>query len=308
MPTPAVSGSFGDLLDVRFQKIWNDARGTLPEIRPMLFETAPSNGRNDMRWSDVGAFGDFEPFVGEVTYQGRNQGYDTVSTPLEFTSGFAVERKLYDDDQYNIMDRNPSGLADSYVRTREKDAARMFNNAFGVDSYFYVNSENVPLCSNSHTTTDGDADTTSGFDNLVTTSLSAVAVAAAREQMVGFRDDRGNRIPMQPDEIMISQGGGQYEIAFEIVSSRGKVDQMTNNANVHEGAYKIIEWNYLTDANNWFMMDSRRRKQSLYWLDRIAVEFGYVEEFDTLVAKWRAYARWANAHIDWRWILGAQVS
>jgi hypothetical protein len=302
---PAVSGAFGDLLDPRFQKIWNDARGTLPDMIPMLFNMVPSNGRNNIMESDVGAFGNWEPFQGTVTFQQNYQGYDVTATPLEFTSGFTVERKLYDDDQYNIMDQKPSGLMDSYLRTRQEAAARPFINAFSVDSYYYVNTEGVATCSNSHTTNDPAADTSSGFDNLVTTSLSAVALAAARIQMVGFRDDRGNRMPMNPDEILHSPDN--YEVAFEIVSSMGKVDQLTNNRNVHEGAYRLIEWNYLTDSNDWFLMDSARRKQMLNWMDRIPAEMAYVEEFETLIAKWRAYARWTQWVRDWRWVVGAQV-
>lgn len=308
MPVPAVSGAYGDLLDPRFQKIWNDTRGELPDMLPAIYAMPASNGRNDQRYSEVGAFGDFEPFVGEVTYQSNTQGYDVTCTPLEFTSGFQVERKLFDDDQYGIMDQKPAGLSKSWIRTRQKDGARAFNNAFSVDSYFYTNTENVALCSDSHTSTNGDADTSSGFDNRVTTSLSAVAVASARELMVGFRDDRGNRMPVMPDEILIPSGGGLYEIAYEIVSSRGKVDSMNNNANVHEGAYRILEWNYLTDTNNWFMMDSKMRKESLFWIDRVGIEFGYIEDFDTLVAKWRAYGRYGMLHREWRWVVGALVS
>ena len=303
---PAVSGGFGDLLDPRFQKIWSDARGTMPDMLPMLFRFESTNGRNDLRYSDVGAFGNWDPFVGEVSYQSNSQGYDTVITPLEFTSGFQVERKLYDDDQYNIMDQKPSGLADAWMRTRQTDGASIFNNAFSVLGQFYVNSENVALCSNSHTTTNDAADTSSGFDNLVTTSLSAAALAAARVQMVNFRDDRGNGMPVTPDEIMIS-ASANYEVAYEIVASMGKVDSMNNNRNVHEGAYKIIEWNYLTDVDNWFLMDSRLRKESLIWTDRIPVEMAYIEDFDTLVAKWRGYGRYGLGHRDWRWMLGALV-
>jgi hypothetical protein len=33
-----------------------------------------------------------------------------------------------------------------------------------------------------------------------------------------------------------------------------------------------------------------------------------VEDFDTLVAKWRGYARYANVYTNWRWVLGSQVT
>lgn len=305
MAVPHASGAFGDLLDPRFQRIFYNKYNDLPDMIPTVFQMAGTNGRNDMRFSQVGAFGDFTEFSGQVTYDSAAQGYDTILTPLEFASGTQVERKLFADDQYSIMDQRPSGLARSANRTRQKHGARIFNNAFSVDSFLYVNSEGVAMCSNSHTTTSG-ASTSNGFDNLGTSALSAVAVAAARIQMVGFRDDRANRISVMPDELWIPNA--LYEEAFEIVQSRGKVDTANNNANVHNGQYTIHEWNYLNDANNWFMGDSAMRKESLIWTDREPLEFAFAEDLDTIVAKWRAYMRYANGWVDWRWVLGHQVS
>jgi hypothetical protein len=124
--------------------------------------------------------------------------------------------------------------------------------------------------------------------------------------MVNFRDDAGNRIAVVPDEIYIPND--LFEKAFEIVSSMGKVDTANNNRNVHEGAYTIKEWNYLSDTNNWFLCDSAMRKQMVFWIERVPVEFAFAEDIDTLIAKWRGYMRYANAQINWRWILGGIVS
>lgn len=306
MGVPHTSGNFGDLLDPRFQRIFHDQYGILPDMLPFVFAMAPNNGRDIMTWSQVGAFKDFPAFTGQVSYDNLSQGFDTTMTFLEFTSGFQVQRTLFDDDQYHIMDRKPTGLADAGQRTRQKHGARIFNNAFTNDTFFYNNSEGVALASNSHTTNSDDADTSSGFDNLITSPLSATAVAAARIQFVNLRDDRGNRFPVQPDEIYIPPD--RYETAYEIVASMGKVDTANNNRNVHEGAYRVVEWNYMTDSNNWFMADSSLRKQMLFWVDRIPLEFAFMEDFDTFVGKWRAYMRYAMSNTDWRWLIGAQVS
>jgi hypothetical protein len=118
---------------------------------PKLFGSPTDNGRADMRWSSSGAFGDFSQFTGKVDYDSVTQGYDTTQTHIEFASGFQVERKLFDDDQYNIMDQKPAGLATAAMRTRQKHAARIFNNAFSVDSFFYNNTEGVALCADAHT-------------------------------------------------------------------------------------------------------------------------------------------------------------
>jgi len=308
MPVPHTTGSFGDLLDPRFQKIFRERfdKAQLNDMLPILFSFPPDNGREDMRWSDVGAFGDIPQFTGQVNYDSQTQGFDTTATHIEFASGMQVERRLFEYDQYNIMDQRPAGLATALVRTRQTHGARLFTLGFSVDTFFYNNSENVALFSNSHTTNAAGVSTANGFDNLATAALSATALSAARIQMVGFRDDRANRISIVPDEIWIPPD--LYEIAFEIVASMGKVDTAQNNRNVHEGAYRVVEWNYLADANDWFLLDSSLKQDMVFWIDSIPQEFAFAEDLDTLIAKWRLYTAYSNAWTDWRWGLGSQVS
>ena len=305
MPVPHSSENFGDLLDPRFQKIFNDERSQLPDMIPNLFASVPTNGRNEMKWSEIGTVPDFNEFSGTVDYASQSQGYDVTSTPVEYARGIQVRRKLFDDGQYNVMDQRPRGLAQAAVRTRQKHAARVFTQAFSVDNTFYTHSENVALCSNSHTTTSG-ASTASGFDNLGTAALTAVAVAAARIQMVGYRGDQAERISVMPDELWYPPD--MYEQAWEIVSSNGKLDVANNNENVHRGQYSLHEWNYMSDTNDWFMCDGAKRRMHLHWVDRIPLEFAMIEDFDTIVAKWRGYQRYSWAWTDWRWVFGAQVS
>ena len=305
MASPHVSGAFGDLLDPRFQKIFFESYAQLESMLPRLYTMVGTNGRNDMRWSQVGTLPDWSTFTGTVDYSSSAQGFDTTATPLEFTSGVQVERKLFDDDQYNIMDQRPRSLGTSGSRTREKHGARLFENAFAVDTLFYNNSEGVALCSNSHITNSG-ASTSTGFDNLGTAALTATAVAASRIQMRGFRGDQADRISTVPNEIW--HPIDLFEEAFEIVNSLGKVDTANNNRNVHQGVYTLHDWEYMTDTNNWFMTDSIMRAQMVFWTDRVPVEFAFAEDLDTLIAKWRGYMRYAPAQTDWRWVLGHQVS
>ena len=98
MAIPAVSESFGDLLDIRFQDILDNEMEQLSDMLPTLFNFPTDNGRADMRWSQIGAFGDFTEFTGSVIYDDVFQGFDVTATHIEFASGFQVERKLFDDD------------------------------------------------------------------------------------------------------------------------------------------------------------------------------------------------------------------
>lgn len=305
MATPMTSESFPDLLDPRFQKIFHEEKPQIPSMLSQIFTMVSTNGRNNMTWSEVGTLPDISEFTGTITYSSASQGYDVTMTPVEFAGGFQVQRKLYDDAQYNIMDEKPKSLRSAVDRTREKHGHRLWNNGFSVDSYFYSHSEGVALCSNSHTTTSG-ASTASGFDNLGTAPLTATAVAAARIQMRGFRGDQAEKLDVTPDELWYPTD--LYEQAYEIINASGKVDVSTNNPNVHKGKYTGYECQYMTDTNNWFMCDGRLRKMYVFWSDRIAPEFAMVEDFDTLVGKWRIYGRWGMTYTNWRFVMGHSVT
>lgn len=305
MPNPMTSTNFGDILDPRVQSIFYDVYTERPDMLPVVYNFDPSNGRNEKRWSQVGQMEDFVEFTGSVDYSSMTQGYDTIMTYVEFARGLQIERKLYDDDLFNIMDARPRAMARAAFRTRQKHGAQFFNNAASVDTTFYENTEAVAPVSNSHTTTSG-ASTSTGFDNMITGSLTAVNCQTLYLLMRGFRGDQAEIITVMPDTLLIPVD--LQEKAYEINASAGKVDTDKNNRNIHEGRYRVIEWEYLTDANNWFMMDSALQKESLFWTDRIPLEFAMMEDFDTLVAKWRGYMRYAMAHVDWRFLGGAIVS
>ena len=305
MPTPMTSGAFADLLDPRFQKIFHDNLKEPDDLIPKLYNVIPTNGRNNMMWSGVGQMGDWDEFTGQIGYGSQSQGYDVTMTPIEFGKGIQIERKLFDDDQYNIMNGRPAALAKAAKRLRQKHAVRILENAFSNDSYFYQHSEGVALCSDAHTTTSG-ASTASGFDNKITSAFTATALAAARIQMVGFRGDVGEKLDYKPDEIWYPPN--LYEQVFEVVNSMGKVDTANNNLNVHKSSYDMHEITYLNDTNNWFVCNKSARNEFLFWADRVAIEFAMIEDFDTLVAKWRGYGRWSNAFTDWRFIIGSQVA
>lgn len=305
MPTPMDSTIFSDVVDPRFQRIFSETLKPLPDMIGNVFTMVPTNGRNNMTWSEIGALTDWDEFTGSVAYTALSQGYDVTMTPLEFTKGVQVRRKLAADDQFHIFDQKPKEVATSGHRTRQKHGARIFNNAFSNDTLFYSHSEGVALCSDSHTTTSG-ASTATGFDNLTTAALTATAVFALRLQMIGFLDDVGNKFEVEPDELWYPPD--LCEKAFEIIKSPGKVDQATNNRNFHEGRYAPYEWRYLIDTNNWFMCDSALRKASLFWSDREPLEFAFIEDFDSLVGKWRGYGRWGMTYVQWRFMGGAQVT
>lgn len=306
MPTIQTSTAFGDLLDTEFREIFDNTLEELDDMIPTVFTMSEGGPRGDQfKMSSIGAFDDWSEFSGNVNYDTRFQGYDVTATHVEFASGMQVERKLFDDDQYDVMNQRPRGLAESAVRTKQSDGARLFNLGFSVDSKFYNHSEAVALFSDSHTT-NSDASTATGFDNLGVAAASHTAVVAARIQMRGYRGDRAQRIRIVPNELWYPVD--LYDVFDEIIKSDLRSSDAENAINVHKGAYTGRDWEYLDDTNNWFMTDSRARKANLFWSNRIMPEFAMAEDLDTLVAKWRGYMRYSFLYVDWRWAFGAQVS
>jgi hypothetical protein len=305
----AIAANFPDALDARFADIFDGDYAQLPDMISKFFGVkgpGDTPQRQDYRTSSIGAFGDVPAFTGTVTYDDVAEGYDGTITPLEYASGFMIQRRLFDYDQTGIIEGKPSSLALAFARTRQKHAAQWFNNATSVDSTWNSFTENVALASNSHTTRASGVSTATGFDNLVTTALSTVAIVAARIQFRGFRDDRGNRMSNMPNALIVPVDLCQQ--AYEIIESMGVPENATNAANYNKGKYEVIEWEYITDTNNWAIADTTMMKKNHIWYQDLPYEFAMVEDFDTLVGKWRLYARHGHGHRDWRHLLFADVS
>jgi len=305
---PAISENFGDLLEPGLKKIFSEQYKQIPGMKDALYNIGSSNTSYE-KDSSVGAFGDMEPFTGTIPYDDVEQGYDVTYTHAEFAKGFKVERKLFDDDLYGVINRKPAGLAMSARRTEEKYAANPFNNAFSGSGTIAVsgttvlsNTESLSLCNSAHTST--ATSTTQG--NSGTTALSATAVEATRVLMTAFLDDRDNKISVMPDLLLVPRN--LEETAFQIVASKGIVNSAENNANFHYGKYKVAVWDYLSDSNNWFMIDSAMMKMFLQWFNRIPLEFFQDKSFDTLISKFGAYCRYSFGWSDWRWCYGHNVS
>ena len=308
MGVPMVSENFGDLLEPGLAKIFTDRYKELPQMVPTLFGMG-SESTSYYKTSTLGAFGDFSDFdaSGQITYDDIAQGYDVKIEFKQWVSGFQIERKLYDDELYGVINKKPAQLATSAVRTKEKHGAGIFNNAFsgsGSISGILTNSEALSLCNSAHTSTASSGYTNQS--NTGTTTLSATAIEATRRLMAALTDDRGNIITMNPDLLIVPRA--LEEKAWTIIASKGEPDGAENNANFHYGKYKLAVWDRLDDSNNWFFVDSVMMKDMLHWIDRIPLEFGQDTSFDTFVAKFRAYMRYGYGWDDWRWVYGHAVN
>jgi phage major head subunit gpT-like protein len=293
------SENFGYLLDPGLRKIFVDEYA-LPEGQiDNLFGMEKSNKATEYDLG-IGGMGDLAEFDGTIEYDDFRQQYRTSYTHKEWVKGIKIERKLVDDDLYSVINKRPMQLALVAKRTKEKHGASVFNNAFNTS--VFSGGDTYSLCASGHTRV-GTSDTNS---NTGSTALSATAVEATRLLMRGFTDETGNLLIARGDTLLVPPA--LEEAAWEIVNASGKMDTADNNPNFNKGKYKIIVWDYLTDSNNWFMIDSRMAKMYLKWFNRIPVEFNKDKDFDTYIAKWSVYTRYSYGFSDWTWIYGHEVA
>lgn len=303
----AVSEQWAELLEPGLRSIFEVQREALAAVSRIttLFDVAPS-GQSDEDDLGMGGFGDWEEYKGAIEYDDNEQLWKTTYTHVEYVRGFKVERKLVDDDQYNVIDRRPRGLALSAMRTREKHAASVFVNAF---TNTYAGGDSVELCG-AHPYSPSNAATQA---NNGTTALSYDSVVSTRELMRAYEGDRGELVPVNPTLILVPAEleGTANEIC---TTMRGPDSQQPNVADyvaslVEDRGISYLVWDYLTNAKDWWLIDRQLAKQYLRWFDRIPLEFAMDPTSDfTLEARYRGYMRYSYGWSDWRWVYGHDVT
>lgn len=244
--------------------------------------------------------------TGRVQYDERNKGYKTTFTHHEFSKGFIVQRKLVDDNLTHIAFDDAEGLGDSAFRLREKSAANVFANAFttGTDTEGFpiAGPDAVALCSASHPRS---ADDSAVQSNTGTAALTKDNLGTIRVTMMRLTDDRGDLMNVMPDTILIPPELDDQ--AATITRSALDPTSANNAINPQNGRFKVENWHYLTDTNNWFLIDSARRRKALLWYERIPVEYTTTVDTETQSLRTSAYMRFSRGFRDWSWVNGQNV-
>lgn len=264
---------------------------------PKLFNIQSSTKSVEHTYG-VGGMGDVPEYNGAIQYDTFDGLYKKSYTHVEYALGMSVERKLVDDDMYNVINQRARLLGMSFVRTREKKAASVFNNAF---SSAAAGSDGTALCATDHPLGPNNATPQS---NKGTSALSAAAISDTRLRMQKFTDDRGELITVMPDTLLVPPE--LEETANIIVKTQNKVGSADNDYNYAGSLVRqVIVWPYLTNANNWFLIDSTMAKLYLNWFNRVNTEFALDPSGDfQLVARYRGYDRYSYGWDDWRFLFG----
>lgn len=313
MPTPVqptttnthISTDFGSLLEPGLRKIFFETYAEVPEQFSKVYNVNKSNKATETDYG-MGAFGDWTQRNSEldtVSYGKLSEGQERVYTHKAFTKGFMIGRELYDDEQYNQINKFPKALARSGRAFVEKEAAKLFNEAFTTNMPNVYETSAVPLISDSHKL----LDSSKTGSNLVTGALTPANLKIAMQCMRETVDEAGNLIAAHAKKLVVPPAL-EYE-AREILNSTQLAGTDLNNINSVKGALELIVYDYIGEAAGgsdtaWFIMDPTIADLNFFW--RIKPEFKKGEDFDTYVAKYKGYMRFSYGASDWRGIVGSK--
>lgn len=254
----------------------------------------------DEKYLEVEDIGSMPTFTGDISYTEFREGNTKTLTHTEYALGLKLQRKLLDDDLYGVINAMVSQMGTVARYRMELDACSPFINAFNTT---YTVFDGLSLCNTGHTF----LSTPTTQSNSGTSAFSYAAMDAA---IIAMRKWKGSQdrliMNIYPDTLI---GPADLDTQFrEVIDSKFKPGTQLNNINVFNNKFNIITTPFLQDTNDWFMVDSRRMKEFLIWIQRMPLEFKNTGDFDSFTKKYATYMRYSNSPIHWPFVYGNSVT
>lgn len=294
----ADKSQFGDILEPGFIQIFDDNYKETDRVYSMIFRMKNSS-KQDERTTGISGFGllKVKPAGQPIQYDDPVQMYDVLYTHITYALGFKIEKELYDDDQYNVMNRKPEQLGKAARRTEETQGAALWNNGFASTQ---LGGDGVPLLSTIHPRSDGGSSQSNADSSSLplTETNYKTAKIAFRKQL----DDRGLKIDVVPTRIIVPI---DLEDAANIIfNSKLRSNTADNDLNPYLNDVKIVPWIYLSSTTAWFLEDTDQQQVCHY--TREATNFKQDNMFETDVALFKVRERFSNGFDDWRGVYGSK--
>ena len=312
---PIAPENWPDLLEPTLREIFTtEALGRPAAAMQRLYGIRPSSKYQE-HYLNTGAMGRVPKYEGSVEFDRADSGYRTDISNIELAKGFVVERRLVDDEMYGIISEFARSLGDSFAITREIDAADVFVQAFTDNGTYRLGdsangADGVALCSTAHPVSPIRQGTTQSNED--TLALTLDNVDTVRQRMRSFTDDRGELVGGAFDTILVPVE--LERAARQIFDPRAQWEPGSAEFTLNVMASGVMQtttlivWDYLTDANAWFAVNSRLAARQLVWQNRVPVEFAREGEFNSLQSKYRGYTRYGRGHTGWQWVYGNNPS
>ena len=233
-----------------------------------------------------------------ISYDTAEQAFIDRYTHITYALGFMISREMHDDGiSFTEALRRAKALAFSIRQTQETVGANILNNAFTSGTY----GDGSYLCVSDHANKSG-----STWSNILATAvdLSEASLEQACIDIAGFTDDRGLKIAVRPQKLIIPK-----ELVFEaerILKSPLRFDMANNDINAIKSIGmipQVVVNHYLSDTDAWFIKTDC--PDGMKYFERRAPEFKLDDEFDTETGKFKSSFRGSWGCTDKRGIFGS---
>lgn len=244
----------------------------------------------------LGNIPNFSEFEGERKRRKFSE-YSTAITNVPFETTVAVKRILLATEQYGKLNNLAQQMGRRFPAFLEKKVYNLLEAAStttGYDGQYVVD-------------TDHSEGNSGNQSNKGTSALDATSFATGRAAMMNFKDDQGEPMGISPNLLVVPPALGDTArkllVAVELAGA---------GTNVQRGQADILESPWLTDANNWYLLDTRFEKPIIVQeLEELEVGFQGPEShvgWNRAEYEYGAYWSGGFGFGDWRHIYGAIVS
>jgi hypothetical protein len=270
-------------------------------VYAQVFDIRSSN----RKYEKISGFSGFGSLVAKgegeaVSYDDPYQGYDTTFTHLTYGLAFRVTMEMRQDDLYDVIRRMPAALAETVVRFKDTECAKIFNSGFAdTVSTHMVGMDGQPLLSASHPLTGGGT-----YANIITAAdLSVTSLEEALYTMRLTVGDRNELIDLNPTTLLIPPH--LERTAHELIKSAGRPDTANRADNwLNTQGLRIIVWNRLTDTDAWFLLTDKARHNLIYY-NRLELESDSDRDFNSKDQIYSVVTRFSVGWADWRGVFGS---
>lgn len=297
------------LLDVSFRTVYADTIAKYETQYDKVFNVLNSSRAYEKETAASGLSRLVKKSQGDaIKYEDKVPGYDVTYTHESYALGSSVTHEMWEDDQFNVMQRLPRDLALAKIRSKEQAAADIFNYGFtagGGGTAVFTGGDAKALFATDHPAT---GDGVAAQSNTTTADLDEDSLETALVTMRQTLDNKGQLQMVAPDTLVVPPA--LEKEARILLDSSGRVGTANNDVNPYQGRLKVVVWDYLGSAlggsdTAWFVFDS-----GMHWLQWFNREDGSVEgpeyDFDTKTAKWSTMCRWSVGFSDWRGVYGSK--
>lgn len=272
-----------------------------PQMMGMLYNMIPSTSRRE-RSSSFGGFGQFDEKVETQAAVEETvvQQFQKTFNHTPFAKTAKISREVVDDEDWGFFSDLGSMLAEAATRTMETQGAGVFNDA--ATGATYVGEDALSLGNNAHL----NVDSGNSQDNLLTAALSFTNLATARKTHKAYTDYKGEKIFSNPSLLLVPDN--LESTAWELVNSRNKPGGAQEDNFFNRVGMSLAVWNFLTDDNDWFLIDPMLMRRNLRWYMRTGLEVYGDGDLFTGTRHIGAYFRKSHGFVDWRWVTVSQVA